>query len=81
MLLTPDDLAARNRRMFGTSDKVTQDQFLTSLMSVSTASRPRVKDTDRKKERLYTVNYFVGLVDDSKRVTVCKQTFYTIYGE
>ena len=68
--------------MYGTSDKVTQDQFLTSLLSVSTASRPRVKDADRKKkERLYTVNYFVGLVDATKRVPVCKQTFCTIYGE
>ena len=80
-LLTPDDLAANHRCMYSTSDKVTQDQFLTSLMSVSTASRPRVKDADRKKERLYTVNYFVGLVDATKRVPVCKQTFCTIYGE
>ena len=48
-LLTPDDLAANHRRMYGTSDKVTQDQFLTSLLSVSTASRPRVKDAERKK--------------------------------
>ena len=37
-LLTPDDLAANHRCMYGTSDTVTQDQFLTSLLSVSTAS-------------------------------------------
>ena len=63
-LLTPDDLAANHRRMYGTSDKVTQDQFLTSLMSVSTASRPRVKDAEPSSYVWYQRQSHSGPVSD-----------------
>ena len=77
-VLLLDDIRNEFDDMYTDSDKVLQDQFIASHLTLTLVKRTRVAAAQRKRQKDYNIHYHVNK-SDGHPVEVCCRTFRAIF--